>query len=274
MVKINHQHIQSSKPAILQQESDHTSWHEVSEWYSALVGEQGHYYHQQVIFPQLKKLWKAESKIRVLDLGCGQGVLAAWLGEEIEYLGVDAARALIQQAQQRTKNTRWQFMLADATQSLNQQLHLDLNETFTDAFCILSLQNMKDQNACLANAQQALQKGGHLHLVLNHPCFRIPRQSGWGEHEKTRQVYRWINRYLVPQEIPIKTHPSNPKSSVTWSFHHSISDYSLWLNQLGMQIERIDEWTSNKLSKGKVAKQENLSRNEIPLFLYIQAVKK
>jgi ubiquinone/menaquinone biosynthesis C-methylase UbiE len=248
-----------------------TSWNEVSDWYVSLVGNGGHYYHQHVIFPRLSKIWRPESSTRVLDMGCGQGVLAAWLGKGVEYVGIDAARSLIEQARKHSTDQHTKFEVADATQPLPESI---INkEHFTDIFYLLSLQNMRDQQASITQAYDALQKNGHLHIVLNHPHYRIPRQSGWGEHITTRQVYRWVNRYLTAQEIPIATHPGSKKSPITWSFHHSLTDYSNWFKKLGLAIELIEEWSSDKESKGKVAKQENLVRTEIPLFMYLRMIK-
>ena len=248
-----------------------TSWNVVSDWYTNLVGDAGHYYHQHVIFPRLGKIWQPNSSTKVLDMGCGQGVLAAWLGEDVEYVGVDAARSLIEQARKRSAGQHSKFEVADVTQPLPKSVVS--NGYFTDIFYILSLQNMRDQQASLMQAYDALQVGGHLHLILNHPHYRIPRQSGWGEHDKTRQVYRWVNRYLTPQKIPISAHPGSKNSPITWSFHHSLTDYSRWFKKLGLAIELIEEWSSDKESKGKVAKQENLVRSEIPLFMYVCLLK-
>lgn len=254
-----------------QLEAPETSWNVVSDWYTSLVGNTGHYYHQHVIFPRLAQIWQPQSNTKVLDMGCGQGVLAAWLGNEVEYVGIDAARALIEQARKRSHSNLVKFEVADVTQPLPQSLQTD--QYFTDVFYILSLQNMRNQQASIAQAFAALQIGGHVHIVLNHPHYRIPRQSGWGEHEKTRQVYRWVNRYLTAQEIPISAHPGSKKSPITWSFHHSLTEYSSWFMQLGFAIELIQEWSSDKESKGKVAKQENLVRAEIPLFMYLRLIK-
>jgi ubiquinone/menaquinone biosynthesis C-methylase UbiE len=251
-----------------------TSWQAVGSWYDQLVGESGHYYHQQVIFPQLAKRWQPTDTTRVLDLGCGQGILAAWLAKKAEYLGIDAAKKLIESARARLHSSAYHFVQADVTKPLAPQLDEFMNTTFTDAFCILALQNMADPKGCLANAAALLADGGTLHLVLNHPCFRIPRQTGWGEHSGSRQSYRWVNRYLSSLKIPILAHPGKPNGPMTWSFHYSLSQLSQWLSEAGFLITAIDEWTSDKQSQGKVAKQENLSRREIPLFMYIKAVKK
>ncbi len=253
--------------------SNQTSWQAVGSWYDQLVGEDGHHYHQQVIFPKLAATWQPTDKTKVLDLGCGQGVLAAWLGEKVTYLGVDAAKQLVSLARERLQNSQQHVVQADATRPLAPKLDPLLTTLFTDVFCVLALQNMREPRGCLANAAEYLEIGGTLHLVLNHPCFRIPRQTGWGEHAGSRQSYRWVNRYLSPLEIPILAHPGRTKGPMTWSFHHSLTDISQWLFELGFQIELIAEWTSDKQSQGKVAKQENLSRREIPLFMYLRAVK-
>jgi hypothetical protein len=35
-------------------------------------------------------------------------------------------------------------------------------------------------------------------LLLTHPCFRVPRQSGWGWDEQRKLQYRRVDRYLTP----------------------------------------------------------------------------
>jgi len=40
-------------------------------------------------------------------------------------------------------------------------------------------------------------------IVLNHPCFRIPRQSGWGIDEKNKLQFRKVIKYMSPMEIPL-----------------------------------------------------------------------
>jgi hypothetical protein len=110
---------------------------------------------------------------------------------------------------------------------------------------------------------------------MNHPCFRIPRQSSWKVDDEQKIQYRRIDRYTSPMKIPIQAHPSKGQSSATtWSFHHPLASYSQWLNETGFVIELIEEWHSNKVSTGKAAKMENRSREEIPLFLAIKAKKK
>lgn len=48
---------------------------------------------------------------------------------------------------------------------------------FSHAFVILALQNMEEGEKAIQNGAKHLRKGGKLFVVLNHPCYRIPRQS-------------------------------------------------------------------------------------------------
>ncbi|MFS8563077.1 MAG: hypothetical protein LVR00_01585 [Rhabdochlamydiaceae bacterium] len=126
----------------------------------------------------------------------------------------------------------------------------------------------------MKNAHLLLKPQGKLLIVLNHPCFRIPRQSSWGVDEPKKLQYRRIDRYLSPLKIPIQTHPGKQHDSQeTWSFHHPLSDYTRWLQEAGFTIEIIEEWISDKTSTGGHAKMENRSRAEFPLFLAILACK-
>lgn len=250
----------------MNQPNNNTSWNVVANWYNQIVGSQGHYYHQHVVIPNLLQLLNLQPDDSLLDLGCGQGIIAHVIPQITRYLGLDLAPQLISAAKKNIHKPNFEFRTQDVTKPIKNVAY-----TFSHACIILALQNMQNQQAALQNAAAHLKPNGKLVLVLNHPCFRIPRQSGWGIDEKTKQQYRWINRYLNPLKIPISMHPGKNPSAMTWSFHHSLQDYSNMLTQAGFIIEQIQEWTSDKQSEGKAAKSENRARAEFPLFLAIQA---
>jgi hypothetical protein len=131
---------------------------------------------------------------------------------------------------------------------------------------------MENTNEAIKQVSTHLQIKGKFIIVLNHPCFRIPRQSGWGIEENKLQ-YRYINRYLSPLKIPITMHPGEKPSELTWSFHQPLSYYAKSLKNYGFVIDSIEEWISDKTSQGPAAKMENLARAEIPLFLAISAIR-
>lgn len=249
-----------------------TSWQPVGKWYHETVGEEGHYYHQSLIIPHVLKLlnFTESEPASLLDLACGQGVLSRHIPSHISYVGVDAAAQLISAAKQYRPPSSHRFVQADVTQTLPLQQSL-----FSHCSIVLALQNIEHPLAVFKNAAHYLQPGAPFVIVLNHPCFRIPRQSSWKIDEENKIQYRRIDRYTSPMKIPIQTHPGKGKESPqTWSFHHPLSDYSRWLKEAHFTIDLIEEWCSNKVSEGRAAKMENRSRQEIPLFMAILARKK
>lgn len=247
-----------------------TTWQGVEKWYDASVGEKGHYYHQKVIFPNLLKLLPLKQCRSLLDLGCGQGVFARHLPPDVSYLGVDISPGLIKAAKRLNKNEQAHFQVADLTKgtTLNQ-------EGFDAAVSILALQNMEKPDKAIKNAAKYLNDRGYFAIVLNHPCFRIPRQTFWQVDEGKKIQYRRIDRYLSPLKIPIQMHPGKQEASdvETWSFHHPLSTYVNWLKEAGFAVTDMGEWCSDKTSVGGAAKMENRARQEFPLFLAILARK-
>lgn len=249
-----------------------TSWEVVGKWYNGIVGKDGHYYHKNVILPKLNPLFQFEKATdpALLDLACGSGILARSIKSDIRYVGVDLSSSLLQHAKQQDRNPTHTYAHSDITKPLPVKQH-----DFSHATIILALQNVEFPDLALKNAGKHLRSGGKLFIVLNHPCFRIPRQSSWGVDENQKLQYRRVDRYQTALKIPMQANPSKGKASVvTWSFHHPLSSYTKWLNEAGFFIELMDEWCSDKVSTGKAAKMENRSREEIPLFLCIVAVKK
>lgn len=248
------------------QSSQHpTSWQPVQKWYQETVGQEGHYYHQHLILPGVLKLFdlKTASKPSVLDIACGQGILGRALPQEIEYLGVDIAPSFIKSAKQMDKSAHHQYQVADAAKPLK----LDKRD-YSHAAIILALQNIEHPEAVFRNIASHLKQGGKLVIVLNHPCFRIPRQSSWQVDQTKKVQYRRIDCYMSSLNIPIQTHPGKGNTSPnTLSFHHPLSAYVQWLNKAGFMISHMEEWCSDKVSQGGAAKMENRARAEFPLFL-------
>lgn len=247
--------------------SNKTSWEGVDKWYDTLVGEEGHYYHTHLVMPNLVRLLKLRTGDRLLDLACGQGVLARNIPEGVDYFGIDLAPSLIQKAKQYKKG---RFAIGDITKPLP----VPAGATFTHAAIVLALQNVEKPDSALLETARHLERGGRLVVVLNHPCYRIPRQTSWGIDEQQNMQYRRVNRYMTPLQIPIRMHPGKgEKAETTWSFHFPITAFCQCLFESGFAIIGFEEWVSDKKSTGKNAKRENLARSEFPLFLAIIAQK-
>lgn len=247
-----------------------TSWDRVANWYDSQV-ESAADYHVKLIFPNTLKLLLPKPGEKILDIGCGQGAFCRLMADcGANVTGIDASTKLITLANQRTpQKLKINYLVGDAT-----RLDKIPDHYFDAAVSILAIQNMDPMAAVVGSAARVLKPGGKLLLVLNHPCFRIPRQSGWGVDEKRKLRYRRIDRYLSPLQIPIKMHPGAAPEIHTWTFHHPLGDYFSAFNQSGFAVTQLEEWASNRQSQpGKFAKPENQSREEIPLFLAIVAQK-
>lgn len=254
-----------------------TSWEKVAGWYNKLVGDKGQHYHQTVVIPGVLKLLKLQENSKVLDLACGQGILARHIPKANQYLGIDLAPSLIQAARKQDSHSKHEYMVADAGKAIK------FEQKFSHAACILALQNIADFETAIKNAANALYDNGKFVIVLNHPSFRIPRQSDWGIDENNKQQYRKVNRYLSPLEIPIMMNPGaangrnkargGSRGKVTWSYHHPLQDYVTALSRAGFVVTGLEEWASDKTSEGRAAKMENRARAEIPLFMAILAQK-
>lgn len=246
-----------------------TSWGNVSKWYSENVGDKGSYYHDQVIFPFIEKVWDLNSNHSLVDLGCGEGVLSRRLDGYASYNGIDVSNNLLAIARKKNTSPKVTFSQYDISKPFDLGVH-----SFTHAAIILAFQNVENANMVIENAARHLGTNGELLLVLNHPAFRIPKGSGWGVDQDTGMHYRKIYKYMSKQKIRIDMHPGNKaEKDFTYSYHHSLTDISRMLFINGFTITVIEELVSNKVSEGKNAAFENFIRKEIPMFMCILAKK-
>ena len=246
-----------------------TSWQPVSKWYTKTVGESGNYYHQHVVIPAVLRLLNLSENSSLLDLACGQGVLERQIPPSVYYQGIDISPSLIQYAKAQIHNPNHHVVVGNVTRPL------PIAKTgFTHAAIVLALQNIEEPEPILKQVAERLAPNGTLVLMLNHPAFRIPRQSSWGIDEKNKLQFRRVDHYLTPLKIPITAEPSKgQRSAIVWSYHQPMSAYRAFLQKAGFVIEIIEELGSDKVSVGKAAKMENRSRVEFPLFMAIKARK-
>lgn len=248
-----------------------TSWDDVANWYDGWMGQQGGEYHRQVAIPALLQLLDPKAGETVLDIGAGQGVLAPYLQEAgMVYLGVEASPKLVRRARKRHRHA--QFALGDA-RSLAKIATVE-KDGFDTAVFLLSIQDMDPLDAVLHSAAWALKPGGRLVILMTHPCFRIPRQSGWGWDAQRRLRYRRIDRYLTALRVPLRP-GKRGKGRVTRSFHRPLQAYINGLAACDLLVEQLQEIPLEDvaaLTNGRL-KADKRASAEIPLFLGIRARK-
>ena len=248
-------------------------WDALASWYDGWVGPRGSEHHRRTAIPATMSLIEAAPAERILDVGCGQGVLAPYIHETgAIYTGVDVSRRLLRRARQR-HGQLGDFVQADAA-ALHQHPQLR-KEKFAAAIFLLSLQDMDPLEAVISSTRALLIPRGRLVILMTHPCFRIPRQSGWGWDEKRKLRYRRLDRYMTPLPVPMKSYPG--ASGVTTSFHRPLGAYISALVNQEFFLDALQELPAeaNPQSGGRVNARfgpaEERARQEFPLFLSLRA---
>jgi SAM-dependent methyltransferase len=248
-----------------------TSWEPVAEWYYGWVGQHGSKHHRQLAIPAILELLELQAGARVLEVGAGHGVLAPYITQAgAQYTGVEASQKLVQLAR-KLHGHQGKFLSGDACRLF--EVPGLYPEAFDAVVFLLSIQDMEPLPAVLTSASWALKSQGQLAILMTHPCFRVPRQSGWGWDEKRKLRYRRVDRYLSTLRVPMQAQ-AGQKREVTLSFHRPLGEYINCLAECGLLIDRMEEIPTYKVHRsGPQAEAINLAHTEIPLFLGLRARK-
>lgn len=245
-----------------------TSWDSVAPWYDEHLASAGTY-QTDLLLPHMMRIVDPGARDVICDIGCGQGFFSrAFARSGARVIGVDASPRLIDAAKRQGGDTISYF-----TSSADSMRNV-ATASCTKAVIILALQNMERAQDVLVEASRILAPGGKLFIVLNHPAFRIPKESSWGWDEKERAQYRRVDGYYNEWKIKIQMHPGDAPHITTVSFHRPLQYYIKALRKAGFLVAGLEEWISNRKSqKGPRQVAEDKARKEIPLFMEIEAVK-
>lgn len=259
----------SKKISVSKGKSSDTSWNDVAGWYDEMLESEEGTYQKDLILPNVLRLLEIKKGEKLLDLGCGQGFFAReFFKAGANVSGVDLSHKLITLAKERSPK-EIQFGVSEAD-----KLEFLSNESFDVVVCISAIQNMKKVVEVLTESFRILKKGGRLLIIMNHPSFRIPKQSSWGFDEKSKLQYRRVDEYISESKSGIAMHPGIDSTVETISFHHPLQFYFKALRKAGFMVSRLEEWVSGKISQpGPRADAENKARKEFPLFLALEARK-
>ncbi len=184
-----------------------TGWDAVAGWYDKLVGLKGSDQQQKAVIPAVMELLHPRAGESVLDVACGQGILTSFIADaRAKYTGVDASKKLLELAR-KYHSPKGAFLTGDA-RKLSECSHLHAH-TFDAAVVMLAIQDMDPPEDVFRSIAWALKPAGRAVIAMTHPCFRIPRQSGWGWDEQKKWMDRRIDRYLTPLSTDSRPTPSS-----------------------------------------------------------------
>jgi ubiquinone/menaquinone biosynthesis C-methylase UbiE len=222
----------------------------------------------RIILPNLKRLLELKKDETLLDIGCGSGFFArAFVGTTKQVFGVDASKELVEIAAKSVPEAQFVNTSAD-------KLHFLKDNSIDKAIIVLALQNIRNAKSAIEECARVLKTGGRAVFVLNHPAFRIPKRSFWGFDERKNIQYRRVDEYMSESQVEILMKPGSDKSLKTISYHRPLQFYFKIFSKIGLVVERLEEWVSDRLSQpGPRAEAENKARREFPLFMAIVARK-
>lgn len=254
-----------------------TSWGNVSDWYDEYMAD-GDTYQAKVIAPNLLRVLDVsglKSGCSVLDLACGQGYFLNHVlhqipkNKDIVLQGVDISQELLDIAKI-DLGSNVSLIASDAGKLLSvKDASVDL------MYCVLALQNMNDLNAVVSEIKRVLKKDGRFVCVLNHPAFRIPKQSDWHTDAMRHAQGRVVYTYMSDKKFGIDMHPGKTaegsKKEETFSFHHPLQYFMKIFAKHGLAITKLEEWISHKTSEdGPKKRMEDDARKEIPMFMCLE----
>ena len=263
-----------------------TGWGKVASWYDQTVKKTASS-QKDIILPELLKFLPVEKvkDKRLLDLGCGTGFfLKEYLkGEPEMALGVDVDDEILELA---LENLRTEMHFYNSVEVGKRKLDImkadasDMQgvgeKSFDFVLAIESLVNMKDLKNVAKEVFRVLDIGGKFVCVVNHPSFRVPQSSDWHFNNVLGKQGRIVYKYKTPHQIKIDMNPGSKKDKIyTYTFHRPFEEYFNIIRSTGLHFNFMKEICSNKESEtGPKKKAEDSARQEIPLFLFMEFIKK
>jgi len=147
-------------------------WDKKADFWDALHGEQGNIFHRQLVAPTVERLVRLKKGERLLDIACGNGVMArrfAALGAKVT--AVDFSAALIERAQERGQRSGAliDYAVVDVT---DENALLSLGESQFDAIvCTMAFMDIPDIDSLFRASKRLLNEKGRFVFATAHPAF-------------------------------------------------------------------------------------------------------
>lgn len=264
-----------------------TDWGSVADKYDKYLNSESSY-HNEVILPNFLRLLGDTSNKNILDIACGQGYFCEEINKKAVAnkskvniygfdLGTDLIKIAMQNAGKNKSNINYKVINAENFADEYQNKEENKNDIkFDIVFCILALQNIENIKLVIENTKQVLNKDGKVIFVINHPSYRIPKSTSWGNITElgAKEIqYRRVDKYMSEDKIKMDMTPAEKREAFkkyTYSYHRPLQTYfKIFANQ-GFVVTKLEEWISNKTSEGKNADRENTARKEFPMFMCLE----
>ena len=239
-------------------------WDAKARFWDERMGE-GNAWHLTAVGPAAEELLAITPGERVLDVGCGNGVLArrlAGLGAEVT--ATDFSQVFLDAARERSASLpyadRITWRLLDATDGA--ALRDLVAEPFDAIVTTMALRDMPEIGPLAAATPTLLRPGGRFVAVIPHPCFNTVdavrvTETREVNGEMLTEVGIRISRYLTPLTSLGVGMPGEPRPH--HYFERTVSAYlAPWL-AAGMVLDGLQERPVRGASRpGSLAPESDL----------------
>jgi 2-polyprenyl-3-methyl-5-hydroxy-6-metoxy-1,4-benzoquinol methylase len=219
-------------------------WNRKAAYWDEYMGE-GNEWHLQLILPAVERLLELRPGETILDVACGNGMLArrlAQLGARV--VACDFSEAFIARARDRSTDVadRIDYSVVDATDR-DQLLQLG-ERRFDGATCTQGLMDMPAIVPLFEAITRLVRPGGRFVITVPHPCFNTLAMSMLAEKVEDETGFRTITsikltRYLTPLTAKGAGVPGEPEPH--YYFERPLKELLGAAFQAGLVLDGLEE---------------------------------
>ncbi|MFN8523768.1 MAG: class I SAM-dependent methyltransferase [Chloroflexota bacterium] len=220
-------------------------WDQKAAFWDELHGDRGNHFHRELVEPAVERLLDVRPDERVLDVGCGSGVVArrlATLGAHVT--AVDFSSRLIQRALARGQagGAAIDYRVVDATDEV--ALAALGEGQYHAIVSTMALMDIPEIGPFYRAARRLLVPGGRLVVATAHPAFNSNNPTLVAESADQDGTLMWSTALKITEylEIPPRLGMGAPREPVPhYYFHRPLGALFAEAFASGLVLDALEE---------------------------------